>query len=270
MFVRPPVVAGQFYSGSARELGREVGALFSSTAGGAATPASGVMLPHAGYVYSGAVAAAVLARVEVPPRVVLLGPNHTGLGFGAAIDPHDAWDTPAGRVAVDRDFIELLLGAAPSLELDAAAHAREHSLEVLLPLIQHRRPDFKIVPVCLGEPRLGLCEEVGRALAILSPDPAATLIVASSDMNHYESRAVARRKDAIAYGHIRALDASGLFASVRASGISMCGFLPASALLSCMKDVGASRVELVAEADSGDVTGDPSSVVAYAGFKFSR
>ena len=270
MSVRPPAVAGHFYPASARELASNVESLFESLTPTTAGPACGAILPHAGYIYSGAVAAAVLARLRIPPCVVLLGPNHTGRGSAAAVDPHEFWETPAGRVAVDVDFVNLLRLEAPSLELDSAAHAREHSLEVLLPLLQARREDFKIVPVCLGEPRLSLCEEIGRALALLAPDPASTLIIASSDMNHYESRNIARTKDAMAFARIQALDSEGLFSAVLSSGISMCGFLPATALLYCMRELGALRVELVAEADSGDVTGDLSSVVAYAGFKFSR
>ncbi len=223
-------------------------------------------MPHAGYIYSGPVAAAVYARVTIPLSVVILCPNHTGRGAPASLEPSEAWQTPLGDVAVNDRLSRRLLELAPSLERDAAAHAREHSLEVQLPFLQVLRPDVQIVPVCLGAHDLDLCREVGEALAtIRSEEAEPPLLLASSDMNHYEPRAVGRSKDERALARIEALDPEGLFTTVLSEGISMCGFLPATALLFAARRAGVSQAVVVARRDSGDETGDTSSVVGYAG-----
>ena len=167
---------------------------------------------------------------------------------------------------VDRRLAERLLALAPSLREDREAHAREHSLEVQLPFLQTRRPDVRFVPICLGVPDLTLCREVGEALArIRAEETEPPLILASSDMNHYESRAVGRAKDDRALARIEKLDPDGLFETVLAEGITMCGFLPVTALLFAARAAGARSASVVARRDSGDETGDASSVVGYAG-----
>ena len=233
-------------------------------------PAFGAIVPHAGYVYSGPVAGAVFARLAVTPSVVILCPNHTGRGAGAAVDPSEAWRTPLGEVPVDRRLARRLLELAPSLEPDSAAHSREHSLEVQLPFLQVVRPGFTFVPVCLGTPDLELCREVGEALAtLLAEEEVPPLVLASSDMNHYEPREVGRAKDDLALARIEALDPEGLYATVRSRSISMCGYLPATALLFAARRAGAATARVVARRDSGDETGDASSVVGYAGVVIS-
>jgi AmmeMemoRadiSam system protein B len=230
----------------------------------------GVIVPHAGYVYSGATAGAVYARVRVPKTCVILCPNHTGRGAPASVEPSDAWRTPLGDVPVDRRAAARLRELAPSLTEDPEAHRREHSLEVQLPFLQTVRPDVSFVPVCLGEPSLALCREVGEAIARLraeSEEP--PLVVASSDMNHYEPRAVGRRKDDLALARVQNLDPEGLFRTVLTEDISMCGFLPATALLFAARAAKAKEARVVARADSGDQTGDASSVVGYAGVVIS-
>jgi AmmeMemoRadiSam system protein B len=229
-------------------------------------PALGAIVPHAGYIYSGPVAGAVYARISLPGTAVILCPNHTGRGAPASLEPSDAWETPLGDVPVDRRLAARLLELAPSVEEDAAAHRREHSLEVQLPFLQVARPDIRFVPICMGLPDLGLCREIGDALATLLREEAVPpLLLASSDMNHYESREVGRRKDDRALERVTALDAEGLFATVRAEDISMCGFLPATALLFAARAAGATGARVVARRDSGDETKDVSSVVGYAG-----
>ena len=264
MLVRRPAVAGSFYDGDPEQLERDVRQHLGEA--GPARPAFGAIAPHAGYIYSGPVAGAVYARIEVPATAVVLCPNHTGRGAPGAVEPSDAWRTPLGDVPVDKGLAGRLLELAPSLTEDSAAHAREHSLEVQLPFLQLRRPDVAIVPVCLGAPDLALCREVGHALASLvaeSEDP--PLLIASSDMNHYESRAVGRAKDDRALARVEALDPEGLFRTVLAENITMCGFLPSTALLFAAREAGVSSAKVVARRDSGDQTGDTSSVVGYAG-----
>ena len=268
MTIRQPAVAGLFYASHREELERDVRRFLGAPA--PARPAVGAVVPHAGYVYSGPVAGAVYARLAIPRSAIILCPNHTGLGAPAALDPSQAWRTPLGDVPLARRLADRLLALAPSLEKDGAAHRREHSLEVQLPFLQVRRADVEIVPVCLRTASLPLCREVGEALAeVVRDEEEPPLLLASSDMNHYESRAVGRAKDDLALARIEAVDAEGLFQTVLARSISMCGFLPATALLFAARALGASRAEVAARRDSGDETGDDSSVVGYAGVVIS-
>ena len=264
MAVRQPAVAGMFYEARPAALAADVRRLLPREV--APAPAIGAIVPHAGYVYSGPVAGAVYARLEVPRTAVILCPNHTGRGAPAAVDPSDAWRTPLGDVPVARRLADRLRELAPDVEADPEAHLREHSLEVQLPFLQAVRADVELLPVSLGEPSLELCREVGEAVAALaSEEEERPILLASSDMNHYESRRVGRAKDDLALARIEALDAEGLFRTVRSKSISMCGFLPVTALLFAARKLGAKRAEVVARRDSGDETGDDSSVVGYAG-----
>lgn len=266
MNIRPPAVAGTFYEARPERLEKDVRSYLR--AGGSAEPQAvfGAIVPHAGYVYSGPVAGAVYTRIAVPPVAVILCPNHTGRGSPASLEPSEAWRTPLGDVIVNRRLSARLRDLAPSLELDRAAHAREHSLEVQLPFLQALRRDVEIVPVCLGAHDVDLCREVGEALATIRAEEAQPpLLLASSDMNHYEPRAVGRRKDDRALERIAAIDPEGLFTTVLSEGITMCGFLPATALLFAARRAGVTEAHIVARRDSGDETGDASSVVGYAG-----
>ena len=264
MAVRRPAVAGLFYAANPETLERQVRSLLP--AGAAPAKAFGAIVPHAGYVYSGPVAGAVYARLEIPRVAVILCPNHTGRGAPAALDPSEAWWTPFGDVPLARPLAQRLRELAPGITEDSEAHRREHSLEVQLPFLKLLRPDVEIVPLCLGEPSLPLCQEVGQALArAAGEEREPPVILASSDMNHYEPRAVGRAKDDLALERIEALDPEGLFETVLARSISMCGFLPATAMLVAARAAGASRAEVVSRRDSGDETGDASSVVGYAG-----
>ena len=266
--IRPPAVAGAFYEADPRSLRRHVEA--SLPPGQEPAPAFGAIVPHAGYVYSGPVAGEVYARLQISPTVVILCPNHTGQGATAALDPSEAWRTPLGDVAVDRRLSGRLAELAPSLEEDAAAHAREHSLEVQLPFLQVLREDVEIVAICLGARDLSLCAEIGAALATLRAEETEggrvpPLLLASSDMNHYEPRSIGHRKDDLALQRVAEVDPEGLYSTVLAESISMCGFLPATALLYAAREAGVAAARVVARRDSGDETGDAESVVGYAG-----
>ncbi len=263
---REPAVAGRFYADEPRALARELDRFLAAPDGRSA--AKGVVAPHAGYAYSGAIAGAVYARVTVPPRVVVLGPNHTGLGRPAALWPAGgAWRTPLGRVPIATALTEAL-AAGPGIELDRAAHLREHALEVQVPFLQRARPDVEIAALCLGPLEIEECEEVGRTVASAARD-AGALVVASSDMSHYISAAAAREKDHLAIERILALDPEGLHRTVRAEQISMCGVIPTTVMLFAARALGATRAELIRYGNSGDVTGDSRQVVGYAGLVVS-
>jgi AmmeMemoRadiSam system protein B len=265
MRVRLPAVAGLFYAANAAALERDV----TRCLGGPPEPAPalGAIVPHAGYVYSGPVAGAVYRRLAIPKTVVILCPNHTGRGAALALDPSDSWRIPGGDVPVDRPLAWRLQERLPELSVDAEAHRREHSLEVQLPFLRQLRPSVAIVPICIGAPDLELCRALGEAIAAVREEEAdePPLLLASSDMNHYEPRAIGRGKDDRALARVEALDAEGLFATVHAESISMCGYLPATALLFAARAAGAGKAFVVARRDSGDETGDATSVVGYAG-----
>jgi AmmeMemoRadiSam system protein B len=259
---REPAVAGRFYEGDPRILAREVRAFL--TAPVAPQPALGVVAPHAGYMYSGAIAGAVYGRVAVPPKVIVLGPNHTGLGRPAALWPAGGgWKTPLGSIPVSRALTEAL-AADPRVELDRAAHLREHSLEVQVPFLAVARPDVEIAGLCLGPLDVDACAEVGETVAAAARAHGA-LIVASSDMSHYIPAAEAREKDRHAIDRILALDPAGLHRTVRREGLTMCGVIPATVMLFAARALGATRAELVRYGHSGEVTGDEDAVVGYAG-----
>lgn len=262
--IRRAAVAGTFYAGTRDRLRLQIEDL--SPRGAARRPAIGVVVPHAGYIYSGRVAAAVYARVEFPETFVILGPNHTGLGAGAAIMTYGQWETPFGPAPIDSDLGKAILAHSAVLEEDHLAHLREHSIEVQLPFLQYGQQPFRFVPICLFSHEYAACLNVGQAVARAVRDSGRrVLLVASTDMSHYVSRDEAAAKDRKAIDAILGLDPEALHRVVRREGISMCGFHPTTAMLVAAQALGATRAELVMYTDSGDVTRDLDQVVAYAG-----
>jgi AmmeMemoRadiSam system protein B len=266
--LRHPAVAGRFYPGDPDELRAEAHGYLSqaSSANQAPVRAQGCLAPHAGYMYSGHVAGAVFARVEVPKRCIVMCPNHTGMGRALAVMSEGAWETPLGEVPIDAELAGDLKQRFPALQEDSAAHRAEHAAEVELPFLLLRQPELRFVPIALGTSQFELLEQLGKALAdVIAAQKDPILIVASSDMNHYESDAVTRVKDHRAIERILTLDPRGLFDVVTQQDISMCGFGPAVAMLTGARQLGAKSAELVKYATSGDVSGDRDMVVGYAG-----
>lgn len=263
--LRTATVAGQFYPGDKKSLMRDIDSMLESVT---AQPAIAVMSPHAGYVYSGAVAGKTFSKVTIPEEVVIIGPNHHGRGHSAAVYAHGAWDTPLGRINVANELAQRLLAECPMAEEDFVAHRYEHSLEVQVPFLQYLSPDTKIVPLCISRLPLKLLLDLGDGLArALSSCSHTPLIVASTDMTHYESGDVARRKDSMALDKVLDLDPEGLYEVVHENRISMCGVLPTVVMLRAALALGATNAELIAYSNSGDVTGDQSEVVGYAGVR---
>lgn len=266
--IRHPAVAGRFYPGDADDLRAELHGFLSPSDSTNVRPvaALGCIVPHAGYMFSGHVAGAVFARVEVPSRCIVLCPNHTGIGRALAIMSEGAWETPLGEVAIDSELAAALKQRFPVLQEDSAAHRAEHAIEVELPFLQSRNANVGFVPIALGTAQFEPLQELGMALAeVIAARNERILIIASSDMNHYESDAVTRVKDHRAIERILTLDAPGLYQVVREQNISMCGFGPSVAMLTAVRQLGAKSVELVKYATSGDISGDRSMVVGYAG-----
>jgi AmmeMemoRadiSam system protein B len=265
--IRQAAVAGSFYEADPLRLRAGLEALLASPV--SPRPALAVVVPHAGYVYSGAVAGATFARVTVPRRVIVLAVNHRGRGEPLASWAEGAWRTPLGDLPVDAALVAAVAARAPRLRPDPRAHEREHSLEVQLPFLQLRGPrDLAIAPISIASHRLADLERLGEAVAgavRASPEP--VLVVASTDFSHYIPAAEARRLDELALARIRALDGPGLLATVEEHAISMCGVAPTTAMLVAARALGArpEGVEQVRYANSGDVSGDHESVVGYAG-----
>lgn len=266
--LRRPAVAGRFYPGDPDDLRTEAQGYLSQASSVKQVPlrALGCIAPHAGYMYSGHVAGAVFARLEVPQRCIVLCPNHTGMGRALAVMSEGGWQTPLGDVPIDAELAAALKARFPALQEDAAAHRAEHAAEVELPFLLLRQPELRFVPIALGTGQFETLEQLGKVLAdVIAAQKDPVLIVASSDMNHYESDVVTRAKDHRAIERILTLDPRGLFDVVTQQDISMCGYGPAVVMLTAARQLGAKSAELVKYATSGDISGDRDMVVGYAG-----
>ena len=271
--IRHAAVAGRFYPRDPDQLRHEAQAYLSPVASStdisdAQRPMRAIacLAPHAGYVYSGHVAGAVFSRIEVPQRCIVLCPNHTGMGRALAIMSEGAWETPLGAVPIDSTLATELKRSCPLLEEDSEAHRTEHAAEVELPFMLLRQPKLTFVPIAVGTGQFEPLKQLGTAIAeVISRQVEPVLIVASSDMNHYESDALTRVKDQLAIERLLALDAPGLHEVVTRQSISMCGYGPAVVMLTAAKKLGATSADLIKYATSGDVSGDRNMVVGYAG-----
>jgi hypothetical protein len=266
-FIRKPCVAGRFYPGTKTGLEESVEAFLVD-----APKEDAVVLisPHAGYMYSGATAGAAFSSANIPERVILLGPNHTGVGPDASVMPSGSWEIPTGRVDVDEELASMVIEASTLFMSDFEAHEMEHSLEVQLPFIHKVNPSAKIVPITVMRASAKECELMARALArVVSGAKGKTLILVSSDMNHYEPDEVTREKDLLAIEKMTALDAKGLLEVTGKKGITMCGVLPAAIAIFAAKALGARSGRLISHTTSGEASGDMASVVGYAGLIIS-
>lgn len=264
--IRYPAVAGRFYPDDPVQLGDAVDLFLAPGTPIKRIRARACLAPHAGYIYSGRVAGEVYRRIEIPNRVILLGPRHYPHGAALAILSTGAWQTPLGLAPIDSPLAEKLARACPLLREDEVAHSAEHSIEVQIPLLQRIAPMFSFVPIVIGTLRYAELEALGRGIAqVIASEPEPILLVASSDMNHYESDAITRVKDRKAIDRILALEPRELFDTVQNESISMCGCGAAVAMLTAVRELGATHAELAGYATSGEVNGDREEVVGYAG-----
>jgi AmmeMemoRadiSam system protein B len=280
--VRRPCQAGAFYEGNAESLKRQIKECFLSNLGPRKIPevavngprkVVGLVCPHAGYMYSGPVAAHSYYELAVdgkPDVVFLFGPNHTGMGSGLAVMKEGFWRTPLGDVEIDEQAAERLVREAKIIDVDDSAHSYEHSIEVQLPFLQYLYGNgFKIVPVCFLMQDLSSVKEVGEATAKIAADMNA-VVIASSDMTHYETQQSAERKDRKALEAVEALDADRFYSTVETNRVTACGYGPIAALMTAAKTLGVKEAKLLCYKTSGDVTGDYSSVVGYAAVCFKK
>ena len=262
--IRNAVAAGRFYPDSASEIREMMETLVDESAEKEAV--IGLLTPHAGYPYSGTVAGATISRVKFKDTFIIMGPSHTGAGRPFSIMSEGAWRTPLGEVEIDSELGKKLLATSDYLQEDETAHTYEHAIEVQLPFLQYLKPDIKIVPIILAYATADTYKKIGRdiAAAIKESDGKA-VIIASGDMTHYEPQKIAEEKDNQALKAMLKLDEDELTRRYQELDISMCAYGPAVCLISAAKELGATGAELVKYQTSGDVTGDYSSVVGYAG-----
>ena len=261
---RLPAVADRFYPGSHAALSREVKDLIG-TIPADQKKALAIVSPHAGYIYSGRLAAETIRQVIIPETVIILGPNHHGQGAEIALST-TTWEMPMGNVPIDMDLAERILAHSPQIKEDEVAHRFEHSLEVQIPFLQEMQKQLSIVPLVISTISYPTCIEVATVLAeSIKESGKDVLIVASSDMTHYESRRAASQKDSLALDKLLGLDPAGLYRIVVDERITMCGFIPATIALLASMQGGARQTRLVRYTDSGEVSGDTEQVVGYAG-----
>jgi MEMO1 family protein len=267
--IRLPAVAGQFYPASPRELSSLIHRFIIENGDPEKVRVRACLVPHAGYIYSGHVAAAVFSRITFPKKIIVIGVRHQPYGEDLAIVSHGEWRTPLGDVSIDRALALRLRAACPELQEDEEAHKREHSLEVEIPFLQAIQAQFTFVPVAVGSTRFEELVRIGEGVAdVIAGGEEEILIVTSSDMNHYEEESVTRRKDQRAIESLLRLDAKGLYEVCRRERISMCGLGPAIVTLSALRKLGAKSGELVKYATSGEISGEYDAVVGYAGIIF--
>ncbi len=260
--MRQTTVAGQFYPHNPKSLKKELSRCFKVLAI-SEKPILGAVVPHAGYVYSGEVAAHAYAQLPRADTYVLFGPNHTGYGSAVAMS-QDTWTTPLGVVETDREIGKLLAGTI--IDFDELAHHFEHSIEVQIPFLQHRfGSDFKILPVCMGLQDEETAIEVGEELArAVKASGKKVVFIASSDFTHYQPAAIASDNDQYLIEPILEMDIPEFYRRKEERNISACGFGPIAAMLAATMEFGARKASLLKYANSGDVTGDMSGVVGYA------
>lgn len=267
--IREPIVAGHFYPASPSSLQAQIKGFVDEKA--PKEEVVGLVSPHAGYIYSGSVAGAVISRIQFKDTFIILGPSHTGNGKPFSIITEGSWQTPLGEVRIDSQLGEGILARSRHLEEDPVAHLYEHSIEVQIPFLQYFKRDAKIVPIVLSQASAATYKEIGKEIAgAIEELGAETVIIASSDMTHYESQKSASIKDNAAIEAILKLDEDELMRRIRQMNITMCGYAPTVALISAAKELGAKRAELIRYQTSGDVTGDYTSVVGYAGIIIAR
>jgi AmmeMemoRadiSam system protein B len=261
---RHPAVAGRFYPGSEQALARQISG-FMTPGKQADRQAIAAVAPHAGYVYSGELAAQTLCATIIPEQVVILGVNHHGRGAAVALSAMD-WEIPGATIPHATELSDSLQRHCPDITIDEQAHRFEHSLEVQVPLLRALQPRLRIAPVAFSHLSFGDCVRLAEDIAeAVKQCKQSTLLVASSDMSHYESRAQGSKKDKKALAHVLALDGEGLYNTVHGEQISMCGVIPVTITILAARHLGATRAELIGYTDSGAVSGDTDQVVGYAG-----
>ncbi|MGM0441265.1 MAG: AmmeMemoRadiSam system protein B [Elusimicrobiota bacterium] len=267
--MREPAVAGKFYPSDSNELNNTV-KKYMDVPGQGEKKVQGVIVPHAGYIFSGKVAGLTYSGIRVPDRVVIIGPNHTGQGKPASIMKKGSWRLPPGKVDIAENLASDIASKSSFLASDSKAHLSEHSIEVQLPFLLYKNPNIEFVPICLGisNSNIDCIEDIGKAIAgAVESTGGDVLIVASSDMSHFVTKEEAQKCDNLAIDKIKELDYTGLLDVVRDNRISMCGAAPVAVTIKASIELGADECEFIHYNTSARVTGDDNRVVGYAGLR---
>ncbi len=282
MKIRPPAFAGSWYAGTPDRLRSQIEECFTHRLGPGSLPSVvkdgprsvvGLVCPHAGYIYSGPVAAHgyyQLAKDGKPDVIVIFSPNHTGRGSALALMKEGVWRTPLGDVEIDKETADKILQGSQIIDVNEAAHSYEHSIELQLPFLQYLYgSEFKFVPITFMMQDLESSREVGKATAraLLGKN---ALVIASTDMSHYEPQARAEKKDRMALEAAIKLDEEQYYSIIESHAVSSCGYGPTIATITASKELGAKKAKLLCYRTSGDVTGDYSGVVGYASIAFMK
>jgi AmmeMemoRadiSam system protein B len=267
--IRPPAVAGMFYPRDAEEIDRQLDQWFAHKP--EVEPWAAALVPHAGWIYSGRLAAQVFSRVKFPKQVIVLAPRHRPEGIQWAVAPHRTWQLPGRSLDSDAELARILADSIPGLELDAAAHAGEHAIEVQLPLMARLAPESRVVGITIHSGELDDLQRFGQQMAgVLAGLSERPLLVISSDMNHFADDGETRRRDRLALDALASLDPSRLYRTVRDNRISMCGVLPAVVVLSALGRLNAlNRCQEVGYTTSAVASHDTQRCVGYAGMLFA-
>ena len=261
--IRQAVAAGSFYADDPAQLLEDVQHLLQTDQ--LPQSAKAIIAPHAGYIFSGALAGELIATTQIPNTVLMLGPNHHGTGQSIAVSAAESWDTPLGSVPIADPLRCQLFEVITDLHIDESAHQFEHSLEVMLPLLLNCQPDLQIVPIALRSLSLDSCLQLGAEIAaVLKKCSEDVLLLASSDMNHFLDATTTEQLDGLAIEKMIDFDPSGLYRTVTTNRISMCGVLPAVVVMQAAKELGAQQCRLLRHTHSGMVNGDNNRVVGYA------
>jgi AmmeMemoRadiSam system protein B len=265
--IRNPCVAGYFYPAAAAELRATLAGLVDKKA--PKEEVIGLLVPHAGYKYSGPVTGATVSRIKFKDTFIIIGPSHSGLGKPFSVMVEGTWRTPLGDVEIDTELAGKIVSVSKYLEADEEAHREEHAVEVQLPFLQYFKQDFRIVPIILAGDGAAAYPEIGKDIARAVRElKREVVIMASGDMTHYEPQAAAKENDLYAVEAMLKLDVAELTRRYRSRRISMCAYPPLVCLMTAAKELGATGAELVKYQTSGDATGDKESVVGYAGVIF--
>lgn len=281
MTKRRAAVAGLFYESDPRSLREQIRSCFTSPLGPGKEPEGileaerlpVVLSPHAGYIYSGPVAAhgyLYVSRRKRPSTVVVIGPNHYGIGSDVSIYPADSWVTPLGEVKVDSALAQEIAKSSDVFSLDEFSHSREHSIEVQLPFLQYVYGDLRFVPICMLDQSIQMAMRVGEALAEVIKDPDDVLVLATTDFTHYEPHEEAVKRDMPVIERLLELDVDGFYREMEKRNATLCGYGAVAAAVIYALRKGYGRGRLLKYATSGDVTGDRSSVVGYASIVYDR
>jgi AmmeMemoRadiSam system protein B len=264
---REAAVAGYFYPGKKEELIQMLNFLIPKTED--KKDAKGILVPHAGYIYSGDVAGKVYGSIKLPETFIILSPNHTGKGHDISIMNAGIWNTPLGDAIINTELANKIIDNYNEIKVDPKAHEREHAGEVQLPFIQFLKSDFSFVPICIKELEYEILNKIALAIwNAIEEFRKNVLLIASSDMTHFQPATIAEKMDQMAIEQMMQLKPRKLYQTVLENNISMCGFIPAVIMIIALKKMNCTKGELIAYSNSGEKTGDYDDVVSYAGMIF--